>query len=348
MRIHIIGRHAHRTPFAYEAYKPLFQTKFEYVDDAKNADVILFGYVLNIDENEEELAKLLEKKPNIRLVVASEEPLWDTTNSGDFRKRHNTRKTKSHSFSYSVINHHTSNAYEFIRFPYFLTTENEYFLRYAHEFSANVQKSAEEILRNWGSAKTKYTFFAENRDLVKKYSVSHPDIETYGLSVYRTDVAKAMPDNQSMRVGQGWGAKQTRQSLPDWHLDKIQHLQDRSYIISAIENTNQRNYISEKIFDAFACTGVPLYWCTASHRVHELVDGNSFINLYDLTPEKASQKVKLFKPNAAYLESYRQAQADLSALFRNYDEFVDERIQFFKRFSAELETIVKERSTEVV
>ncbi|MBZ4023560.1 hypothetical protein CKO11_13945 [Rhodobacter sp. TJ_12] len=342
MRLFIMGRHAHRTPFAYRTYRALFGRNFDYVDHPEQADVILFGYVLNIDENADELAALLEKKPDLRLVVVSEEPLWDTTNSGDFTKRHNIRKTGGHSFRYSVINHHTSDVYEFSRFPYFLTTDNEYFLRYSRIFAQNAALSADAHLQAWKAAKIRYAFFAENRDLVKKYSVSHPGIETYGLSVYRTDIAKGMPDKGTMRVGQGWGAKVTRQALPDWHLDKIATLRGKSFVISAIENTSQRNYISEKIFDAFACRGLPLFWAPPSHRIHEFCPADSFINLHGLEPQEAIDRITGLTPGKAAAAAHAEAQDTLRARFRYMDDYIAERAGFAGRISAELNAIVQE------
>ena len=342
MKIHIMGRHAHRTPFAYAPYRRLFQSKFEWQPLGKDREVILFGYVLNIDENAELLSKLVKARPDLRLVVVSEEPLWDTTNSGDFQKRHNIRSTGGNKFQYSVINHHTSSVYEFEKFPYFLTTDDEYYLRYAQEFRVNSTLSVQDYLDIWTKAAIKYAFFAENRDLVKKYSIEHPKIETFGLSVYRTDVAKGMPAKGTLRVGQGWGTEVTRQKLPDWHLDKFITLQGNSVVISALENTHQRNYISEKIFDAFACQGVPLYWSSKAHRISELVPAGSFINLFEKTPKKAVETVTSFKASKSFADTYLGAQNALHDRFRYYDTFLDERFGFFERFTTELSTIVTE------
>lgn len=342
MKIHVMGRHARRTPFSYAPYKTLFEKRFDYVEDPARADVILFGYVLNIDESAEELEKLVKANPDLRLVVVSEEPLWDTTNSRDFRLRHNIRKSGERQFQFSVINHHTSDVYEFRSLPYFLTVDDEFYLRYAYEFARNAKMKASEFQNIWKAAEIKYAFFAENRDEVKKYSPEYPDIETFGLSVYRTDVAKAMPDKGTLRVGQGWGAKITRQELPDWHLDKLLTLQGKSYIISAVENTNQRNYISEKVFDAYACQGLPLIWASKSHRLHEMLPEASRINLFGMKPADAAKKITGFEPTAATLEAYVAAQAELYERFRRFDDFIDERIGFYERVSDELMKIVSE------
>lgn len=344
MRIHIMGRHAHRTPFAYPAYRALFSQRFDYVDDPEQADVILFGYVLNIDENAEALARLIARKPTLKLVVVSEEPLWDTTNSGDFRKRHNIRNTGAHSFAYAVINHHTSQAYHFDRLPYFLTTDDRFPLRYAREFAANARLGAADYAALWKAAPIRYAFFAENRDLVKKYSISHPDIETFGLSVYRSDVAKGMPDKGTLRVGQGWGTATTRQSLPDWHLDKIVMLQNNAFVISAVENTNQINYVSEKLFDAFACRGLPLYWASGQHRVTEIVPEGAFVNLHGLSAPEAAARITGLRPDSDFLDAYVAAQTRLHRLFRALDGVIEARLGFYRRLSDELEAVVSEEA----
>lgn len=342
MRIFIMGNHANRTPLSYAPYKSLFQSRFTYVDSADDADVIVFGYVLNIDENTAELARLRAKNPGLRLVVISEEPLWDTTNSGDFRKRHNMRVTGGQELPYSVINHHTSDAYAFRNFPYFLTTSDDFYLRYSRYFAQNAALAAPALLATWKAAPIRAAFFAEHRDLAKKYNISHPEIETWGLSVYRTKLAEQMPAT-TMRVGQGWDTATTRQTLPDWHLDKIATLRGASFIVSAIENTSQTHYVSEKIFDAFACRAVPLYWAPASHAVNRLVPQGAFLNLQGLEPATAAERILAFTPNLAFAETYAAAQQRLADLFRSQDAFLAERFGFFERISAELTAIVEER-----
>ena len=62
-----------------------------------------------------------------------------------------------------------------------------------------------------------------------------------------------------IREGKGWHSDQPRQSLPDWHLDKLVQLDRQSLFVSALENTLVDHYLTEKIFDAYAVLSVPLY-----------------------------------------------------------------------------------------
>lgn len=339
IRVCLMGRHAHRTPFAYEAYKSIMMRHFVSVDDPTQADAIVFGYATNIDDGAAELEKLLSDRPELRIIVVSEEPLWDTTNSGDFRKRQNVRDVGGRKISYSVVNHHTSNIYEFYRFPYFITTSNDFFLRYSSMFHQNSSFSVKSLLDAWQKAPVRQAYFAEKRTLAKKYDVAWPEIETWGLSVYRTEIA-SMSGAGAKRVGQGWGNDIARQNLPDWHLDKLASLRGQSRVVSAIENTSQRNYVSEKIFDAFAARALPLYWAPPSHRVNELVPSGSFLNLFGLEPKQAVDRIETFKTDSAFAEVYLEAQIALTERFRYYDDFITERIEFTDRLHAQMEAIL--------
>ncbi|MDR7126694.1 glycosyltransferase family 10 [Pseudotabrizicola sp. 4114] len=342
MRIHLMGANHSRTPFAYPVYRSLFERRFTYVQDPAEADTIIFSYARNLSESGGRLQALIRAKPDLKVIVVSEEPLWDTTNSGDFRKRHNVMALPDGHIPYSVINHHTSQVYAFRRFPYFVTTDDQFYLRYSRAFSENARETPKALLHSWEAAPIRYAFFAENRNLEKKYSVSWPEIATWGLSVYRTDVAKGMPDKGTMRVGAGWSSTTIRQQLPDWHLDKLTTLRGRSMIISAIENTNQRDYVSEKIFDAFAARGIPLYWASPNHRVDQIAPPESYLNLYDLAPSAAVEKIVAFAPDLAVAEAHMEAQRRLAERFRHYDDFLDERFAFAERLSDEVFMIVNE------
>lgn len=344
MRIFLIGAHAHRTPLAYPALRDLFTCRISYAETAERADAIILAYHRNLAETAEQLQALRRNRSGLKIVVVSEEPLWDTTNSGDFRKRHDVVRTTVGDLPFSVINHHTSDVYRFRRFPYFITTDDKFYLRYSRLYTQNTRVTPKALLDKWKATPIRYAFFAESRDLRKKYAVAWPEISTWGLSVYRTDVAKGMPDKGTMRVGAGWGAPVARQALPDWHLDKIVTLRGKSTIVSAIENTHHPDYVTEKIFDAFAVGGIPLYWAAPGHRVTDLVAPDSFINLFDHSPTDAVKTITAIVPNLPMAEAHLATQERLATLFRCYDDYIGEREDFVMRLSGELERICTEAS----
>lgn len=342
MHISLLGAHAHRTPFAYPVFRELFGRRFTYADTPEEADTIILGYHRNLGETAEQLQALRKARPHLKIVIVSEEPLWDTTNSGDFKKRHNVLKTPVGELPFAVINHHTSGVYKFRRFPYFITTDDKFYLRYSRIYAQNAALSPKALLASWKAAAIRHAFFAENRDLAKKYSVAWPEIETWGLSVYRTDIAKGMPEKGTLRVGAGWGAAVTRQQLPDWHLDKIVTLRGDSTVVSAIENTNHPDYVSEKIFDAFAVRGIPLYWSSPGHRVTDLVTPESFVNLFGLTVAEAVTKITQLRPDLRMAEVHLATQEHLAETFRFYDDYISEREEFVDRLSGDLMRICEE------
>jgi hypothetical protein len=50
--------------------------------------------------------------------------------------------------------------------------------------------------------------------------------------------------------------------------------------MSALENTHHSDYVSEKIWDAFAIGAIPLYAAGPGHAVHRLIGSKGWINLF--------------------------------------------------------------------
>ena len=112
-----------------------------------------------------------------------------------------------------------------------------------------------------------------------------------GLSVYRTKVAEAVSGPGVLRVGKGWDAGRPRQLLVDWHLDKLARLSGGTRLLGAYENVDQAEYISEKIFDAFAVGAMPLYHAGPTHRIAELVPDEARIDTAGLSIEDAAARI---------------------------------------------------------
>ena len=173
------------------------------------------------------------------------------------------------------LNHFTTKIFDFEKIPYFLTTSDDYFARYSFLFTRNCALKADELKALWANAPIRVAFYAEFRDEVH-FDTHFPEQDVLGLSRYRTMVAKAMTGDGVIRVGKGWGTKIVRQLLPDWHLDKLAALDRNCFIVSGIDNTHQWNYISEKIFDAFAVLAVPIYFGSRTHGVMRIVPAGVF------------------------------------------------------------------------
>jgi hypothetical protein len=330
-KIYLFGEHVKRTPFAYPEYRKLFRKNFEYAERPEDADFLVFGVSKNIEKDAEEVRRICSVKPGIRLVVLSEEPLWDTVWSGDVFSKKADLSVGDQRFSYHVLNHCTTKIYDFEKFPYFVTTGDDYFARYSYLFSRHRACKSSELKRLWARAPIRAAFYAEAR-VAARFDIAFPEQDIAGLCRYRTLIAKKVRGEGVVRVGQKWTASLKRQLLPDWHLDKLATLDRRSFIVSALENTHHCQYITEKIFDAFAVLAIPLYFAGPRHSVKRLVPQSSFINLYGLSVREAVDRINSFEPDNDFLELYCQAQARLTELFSNPSAYVQER----KRVVAEV------------
>jgi hypothetical protein len=328
----LFGKHSKRTPFAYREYRSIFEQKFHYTNDPFEADIILTGFVKDFNDDKELIHQIKTKNPSSKLVVISEEPLWDTIWTANFTHKTVQLVFSDQSYIIHQFNHYNSSAFEFSKYPYYLTTNNRFFTRYCCIFQAISKYAEKDILAIWHSAPFQTSFIAEKR-LSDNYSKSHPEHNTWGLSKYRTDVALNFAEVDNLIEGKGWQSNQARQNLSDWHLDKLAKLSKASRCISAIENTYYKTYITEKLFDAYACLGVPFYVAGAEHRIRTIVKYESWLNLYKLSSKEAFDQIICFSPSSTFMPEYIQELKNLAAYFSDTRAYIEERQQFADRFS---------------
>ncbi|MGE0769143.1 MAG: exostosin family protein [Hyphomicrobiaceae bacterium] len=343
--VFLFGRHAHRTPLAYAPYRTLAAPLLDLVERPEDADVLVSGFSIDLADNIEAVRAYQARNPSLRLVVLSEEPLWDTMWSGGYAEQVAMRTIDGAALTYRVINHVTSDVYRFARIPYFVTTSDDYIARYMHLFERNRSLSPREVLDVWRHASVRMAFFVEKRD-DPKYDVVDRACDIFGLSRFRTRLAETAPAEGLLRIGNGWDAPRPRQALPDWHLDKLATLDKRCSIVSGLENTHQRDYISEKIFDAFAVQALPIYFASPRHRIHEIIPEGSFVNVYGLAPEEAQAKIAALLPDLALAERYVEAQNRLWELFRDVDALVAERLRLTEAVAAALTSVLEGSTSE--
>ncbi|WP_133468426.1 glycosyltransferase family 10 domain-containing protein [Paraglaciecola marina] len=314
IRCILLGRHSNRTPMVYSAYKKVFSNKIEFVSNIDKAHVVILGFVVDLNGLKETLITAQRKNPSLKIVVISEELLWDTIGGGRFWEKYSNIEISNHVFHFWNLNHVTTDIYNFHNIPYYLTTDNHYFSRYSAMFAMNVKQTANIYKSIWQKAKYQSVFLMQKR-FEDKYDVTNPAYNIKGLCRYRSAVAQNWPDNSKVISGFGWGVDSKRQDLPDWHLDKITTFNRQTQCFSAVENTHQKYYITEKIFDAFALSAIPLYFANSEHRIYEIVKPNSFINLFGV--ESLGSCLSAFNNamNCIDLDSYVSAQIRLSVLF---------------------------------
>jgi hypothetical protein len=337
-KISLMGRRANRTPFSYPEYKQLFQKRFEYVEKPEDADYLVFSCLMDMRDNEDEIGRILVLRPDIQLVILSEEPLWDTIYSDIFLLKRMKFSVGEREYSCVFLNHSTTRIFDFVKMPYFLTTSDDYFARYSFLFTRNCALKAEELKSLWANASIRVAFYAEYRE-EDRFDAHFSEHDILGLSRYRTLVARDMKGDGIIRVGKGWGRTIVRQLLPDWHLDKLAALDRNCFIVSGIDNTHQWNYISEKIFDAFAVLAVPLYFGSGAHGVMRMVPAESFINVYGLTVDKAVEKIRRFRPDKSFLDQYCAAQCMLAEIFSQPMLLAQERVRVVSEIISEFDAL---------
>jgi len=337
-KIFLMGQRANRTPLSYPEYRKLFQKRLEYAQKPEDADFLVFSCLMDLRDNADQVGRIFSLRPDIKLVILSEEPLWDTLWSGDFSSKNMNVDVGARAYPCVFLNHVTTRIYDFEEIPYFLTTSDDYFVRYSFLFARNRAFKGGELESLWVGAPVRTAFYAEYRDDAQ-YDVQYPRHDVWGLSRYRTLVARGIEGAGVVRVGKGWGSKVRRQTLPDWHLDKLAALDRRSFIVSGIDNTHQWNYISEKIFDAFAVLAVPLYFASRLHGVMRIVPQESFLNLHGLSAGQAVEKIRSFRPDKSFIDQYRAAQNKLSETFSQPISLLQERYRVVSEVVSEFEAL---------
>jgi hypothetical protein len=248
------------------------------------------------------------------VVLLSEEPFWDSLWSPDPLARKVTIETRFGALPVIQLNHHTTAIFNFATIPYLLLTEPGFIAAYAGRFARNARQSAADWRQDFAARPQDAVFMAAHRP-EPFHDISFPAGGLIGLCAWRTRLAEAMP-GQVVRLGTGWAPGSDRLALDDWHLDKLTRLDRQARILSAIENTHQPAYVTEKLFDAFACGARPAYFAAPDHHVHRLgLPAEAWVNLHGLDPATAAERLAGLVWDNAFFEAYHAAQAALARLF---------------------------------
>jgi len=278
------GAFRNRQPLAYAPIARRLAGDVTLVSDPSQARLVLISHHKDLELFGSDLWRMLAARPGLRLVLLSEEPMWDTCWAPDPFSRYQSFMTAAGPLPYAVLNHQTSAMWRADRIPYFLLTDPRYIAHYRPLFDRNAGMRASDWLAQFRNAALDAAFLSEKRTL-PRHSPAWPAQEIWGLSVYRSIFTRRCKGDSLLRAGRGWTEAPPRQDLPDWHADKLAQLDLRCRYISSFENTHQRDYVSEKIFDAFAAGGVPLYFAAPDHAVHRLVGAGGWLNFFARAPE---------------------------------------------------------------
>jgi len=324
LRVCLMGQHSNRTPLAYAPFQQCAGERIALTQQPEHADLVLSGFNRDLRDIGADLLAAQRSNPGLQVVIMSEEPLWDSIWSGDLMSQQRQMALTEGRLDYHVFNHSNCGIFDFETIPYFLLTRSAFQTRYGLLLARHVQLSPQALLQHWQSAPVPAAFYAEARDN-PAYSKTWPAQEVFGLSLYRSDVARGVNLPGTQRQGQGWRPGAKRQALPDWHLDKLAALDMRCRVVSAYENTHQNTYISEKIFDAFVIAGIPTYYAGPKHRIHDLIPEAAMLNTYGLSATEAAAKIVNLTPDLAMAEAWLASASALQARFSDLAAIAQER-----------------------
>lgn len=318
------GAHARRTPLSYEALAPLFSETIRLVQTPQEADLYLFAHSLDVEAAP--LALVEDWRTRRRpVVILSEEPFWDTIWGRKPLARSRMLDTRYGPLPVIQLNHHTCDIFRFEQIPYYLLTNHRFATAYAARFSRNARLTGADWKAQFADRRTDLTFMFERRP-EPFHAVRWPQGDIIGLCSWRTHLAEACTHGTVERLGQSWQGTQSRFDLANWHLDKITRLDGHSRILAAFENTHQPDYITEKLFDAFSCGALPLYFATPGHRIHTLgLPAKAWVNLHDLAVPDAAEQIAQIRFDSDLFEAYAIAQTRLAQLFCDPAIWVQER-----------------------
>lgn len=341
LRVFIYGRHQTRVVLNYKAYAPHFEGDIELVDEPRRADMLIVGFDTDLVQNSEEILRFVDETPSMRLVVLSEEPLWDSIWSKQYKSKCSRLIIGGRELPVSVLNHVTTKIFDFDRIPYYVTTRDVYAQRYASLLNRFSDETPSSLRERWISAPQQYASVAERREGAQ-YSVRDPGIDLVGLCSYRSELASALQARGGLCLGKGWHADAPRQSLPDWHLDKLARLDRQVFRLSALENTHLNNYITEKMFDAFSVGAYPVYSAGKHHRVREFVASEAFLNVFGMAPSAAAEAVAAFEPSLSNAEAWLESKSKMVSLFVSADTLIAERARVAMEVKKELRAILED------
>lgn len=323
----LAGKHSHRTPLSYcNIQSSLIEQGIERTLNIDDANCIITGFSADLPELIKEL-----KCRNKSIIIISEELLWDLTWSKNVNLSEINQEQMLNNtiIKYLHLNHINSDIFDFNLIPYFLLTDSKYISRYILAFQRVLKLSKREILEHWNNLPQSIAFIQEKR-LDSAHEYVFDQTKPIKLSKFRTDLAINVNMDNVYVEGKGWPSKShdshqaVRQEIPDWHLDKLSKLNKKFRFVSALENVHHQNYVTEKIFDAYSSMAVPIYYASNDHYIWKLLKHSSFVNLYGMSAEEASNSINCFQPGLDFVDRYIKDIKYLHELFSNITNFKTE------------------------
>jgi hypothetical protein len=178
-------------------------------------------------------------------------------------------------------------------------------------------------LKEYEGEKTKNVSVIVRKDYYTHYNnLEKPDIFKINY-IQRTDLGIELSKNDNIDVyGTYWENNGKNLFGEVWN--KRVSLNDYRFSISC-ENTIQKNYISEKFWDAVLTNTTPIY--LGCSNINELIPDNCYISLNNMTMDEMVNKVKSIVDNESNL--YEQYSDNIKKLKEDF--FINPKYNIWER-----------------
>ena len=323
MKIYLFGPHSKRTPFAYLLYKKIFAEHFEYVDTPLDADVLITGFKKDFVDAHNLLRMIIGKNPKTILAVVSEEPLWDTLWTEDYKSFKSRILLDGAAFTpiYN-LNSFTTDIFNHWHMPYITTTEPRFLAHYRYFLRRNIDLGYSQFKASLSNRPYVFSSYSEKR-LENSFEYCDIEQDCIGLAKYRSELCLSLVGPRSQVKGKGWNHTAQRQLSADWHLEKLVASDQKSIFMLAVENTHCWNYVTEKIVDCFCCLSIPIVYASAKHKLFEIINAEGTINCYKSKIPEVALKIDNGSSDilsrGSLLDAYWESLNKLYSLYCNYD-----------------------------
>jgi len=297
--------------FSYDTYRTYLSKYFERVWDYKKADIIIISHVNDIFNNLKCTLPILTD-PSLKIFLLSEEPLWDSMCEQTLNPKLNKVNLEFSNFNFEInlINHLSSDLFDYKEIPFFLTTNKQYAINYILSLKTLSSINEKNILSHWKNKK--YNFCAIERNLSSNpifqfKSNSDIPILSQERSKFCFKIHKEL--DKTFIFGEGWeslnndivNSEKLQHTIYSshkscfWHKEKLHFLQEKSQFLMSSENTMCKNYITEKFFDGPATLSVPLFIAKQDDVNYKKIKG---VNLLNFNEDNTSIKDFISEINA--------------------------------------------------
>lgn len=283
--------------FSYDTYSTYLSEYFERVWDYEKADIIIISHANDIFNNLKCTLPILEN-PSLKIFLLSEEPLWDSMCENTLNPKLDKMNLDFSDFNLEInlINHSSSDLFDYEEIPFFLTTNKQYIINYILSLKHLSSINEKNILSHWKNKK--YNFCAIERNTIgnsvfRFKSSSDIPILSQERSKFCLKLQKDL--DKTFIFGEGWDSlnkdimhsENLRHTIYSshkscfWHKEKLHFLQKNAQFLMSSENTMCKNYITEKFFDGPTTLSIPLFIAKQDNVNYQKIKGVNLLNFND-------------------------------------------------------------------